>query len=79
MTTVLVLSVIPAALAAAFDSAGFALLAGAGLVWATAIAVCSMAPVVAGKNHTANETIAQGLSMIAAAIAVVGLVAFLLS
>ena len=41
--------------------------------------ILCVAPVVAGKNHTANETIAQSLSMIATAIAVVGLVAFLLS
>lgn len=79
MTTILVLTVIPAGLAATFDSVGFGLLAAAGLVWAFAVAVCSLAPVVAGRNHSANETLSQGLSMIASAVAVVGLAAVLLS
>ena len=79
MTTILVLTVIPAGLAAAFDSVGLGLLAAAGLLWAFAVAVCSMAPVVAGRNQSANETISQSLSMIAGAIAAVGLVAVLLS
>lgn len=79
MATILMLTIIPAALAAAFDSVGFGLLAAAGLVWAFAVAVCSMAPVVAGRNRSANETISQGLSLIATAITAIGLVAVLLS
>lgn len=79
MTTALVLTVIPVALAAAFASVGFALLAVAGLVWAAAISVCSTAPVVAGRSHTLNETVASTLSMIAAGIAITGLAVFILS
>ena len=79
MTTILSLTVIPAGLAAVFDSVGFGLLAAAGLVWAFAVAVCSIAPVVESGNRSANETLSQGLSMIASVIAVVGLASVLLS
>ena len=77
MTMALMFTVIPAALAAAFDSVAFALLAGAGLLWVAAIAVCSTAPVVAGRSHTINESVASTLSIFAAGIAIIGLAVFL--
>ena len=74
MITVVVLSVIPVVLAVDLDSAGFALLAVAGFVWAGALFASSVAPIVIGARGNANETIAVTLSTIAAVAAVAGLV-----
>ena len=79
MTTILILTALPAALATVFDSVGFGLLTAAGLVWAAAIAVCSAAPLVAGRSHTVNETLASTLSTLAALVAIAGLVVVLLT
>jgi len=79
MTTILILTAIPAALATALDSVGFGLMAVAGGLWAAALGVCSVAPVVAGRGHTINEIIASTLSMLAAAIGTVGLAVLFLS
>lgn len=77
MTTVLLLSAVPAVLAAEFDSTGLGLLALAGLVWAGALYACSMAPMIAGARRNGNEVIAAGLSSIAAIVAFAGIVTML--
>ncbi len=79
MITVLVLSAIPALLAAGLDSVGLALVAGAGLVWAAALYACSVAPVVAGQDRNVNEIVATRLSMVAATIATIGVLMILLA
>jgi hypothetical protein len=71
--TVLVPSAIPAVLAAELDSLGLALLALVGLVWAAALYVCSVAPVVSGRGVTITETVATGLSSMAGVVAALGL------
>lgn len=68
MTTVLVLSAIPAVLAAGFDSVGLALLAVAGLMWAGALYTCTVAPVIVDRHHNLNESLAVMLSLLAAAL-----------
>jgi hypothetical protein len=77
MITVLALSAIPAVLAAGFDSFAMALLAVAGLVWAAALYVCSVAPVVSGQGVSITETVATGLSATAAVVAALGLLLLL--
>ncbi|MBT8166382.1 MAG: hypothetical protein HKO63_00715 [Acidimicrobiia bacterium] len=79
MTTILMLTAIPAVLAAAFDSIGLGLVAVAGIVWAAAIGVCSVAPVVPGRSHTVNEAVASTLSAAAAAIAISGVLVILMA
>ncbi len=79
MAIVLVLSAIPAVMAAGFDSLGLALLAAAGLVWAAALYVCSVAPVVAWRQASITESVATGLSTAAAVTAIAGLVMIALS
>jgi hypothetical protein len=78
-TIIIILTAIPAALATAFDSVGFGLLAVAGGLWAAALGVCSTAPVIAGRRHTVNETVAATLSLLAAGIATLGLAVLFLS
>ena len=77
MMIVLLLSAIPAVLAAGFDSFALALLALAGGVWAAALYVCSVAPVVAGQRTTITETVATGLSTVAGMVGVLGLLLIL--
>ena len=79
MITVLVLSAVPALLAAGLDSVGLALVAGAGLVWAAALYACSVAPIVAGPGHNVNEVVATRLSMLAATMATTGVLMILLA
>jgi len=79
MTSIPVLSAIPAVLAAGFDSAPMALLAVAGLVWAAGLYVCSVAPLVAGRRATITEIVATGLSTTAAFVASLGLLMALIA
>ena len=75
MLQVLVLSAIPALAAASLGSAGLALLAGAGLLWAAALYACSVAPVVAGSlGRSVNEAVATTCSVLAGAVAILGIV-----
>lgn len=78
MITLLALSTIPAVLAAGFDSLALALLAVAGLVWAAALYVCSVAPLVTGRGVTTTEVVASGLSTMAGIVAAVGLLLLLI-
>ncbi len=73
MNSILILSAIPATLAAGFDSVGLALVAGAGAVWAAALYICSVAPVIAGGATSVNERLSTGLSMLAASLTLVGI------
>lgn len=66
------LTAIPVVLAAGYDSAGFGLVAGGGLLWAAALFVCSDAPVVVGRRATLNESAGALLSLLAAALAITG-------
>ena len=57
---------IPVLPAAGLDSAGFGLMAIAGLFWIAALYLCSIAPVVAGHSRrSVNETLTYGLTTLA--------------
>lgn len=74
MIPLLALAAVPALLAAALDSTGLAAVAGAGLLWALAAALCTAAPLVQLRSgRSLNEPIAAGLSVVAATMAVIGL------
>lgn len=77
MTTVLVLSAVPAVLAAGFESPGLGLIAGAGLIWAAALYLCSFAPLVIGGAINLNQTVATTLSTAAAGLAASGVLLIL--
>jgi hypothetical protein len=79
MTPVLALGAVPVIMAAGFESVWLALFAGVGLVWAAAIYVCSMAPMVAGRERNLNEAVAETLSIVAAVAATTGLFLMLLA
>ena len=75
MLTILVLSTVPAALAARLDSAALGLVAAAGLLWAGAAFTVSTLPAVPGRRRTCvNAGLAAGLSAVAAIAAIVGLI-----
>ncbi len=69
MYGMLIVSAIPAILAAGFDSPGFALLAAAGATWAAALYICSVAPVITGGTTSVNERLSTGMSVLAASLA----------
>ncbi len=79
MVTVLLLSIVPALLAAGLGSAGLALIAAAGLLWAAALFACSRAPVVEGRAASLNESFSTGLSVLATAAAAAGVILVLLN
>ena len=79
MLTILILSAIPAVLAAEFDSAGLALVAMAGVIWALGIYACAAAPVVPSRaGPPINDRLATALSAGATLLALAGVATMLL-
>lgn len=72
MYGILLASVIPATLAAGFNSPGLGLLAAAGAIWAVAVFACSAAPLISGTPSSLNERVATALSVAAATAALTG-------
>jgi multisubunit Na+/H+ antiporter MnhB subunit len=79
MTVLLMLSMAAGLGAAGLDSPGLGLIAGAALLWATALYICAGAPVVAQRGHPVNESLAEGLSIVAAILCGAGTLLVLLA
>ena len=79
MLQVLLATSVPALLAAGLDSPGLGLVAGAGVVWAAGLFICSSAPVVAGQSgRSVNEAVASVMATLAMLVAVAGIAALIL-
>ena len=73
MLTILILSAIPALLAAGFDSVGLAVVAAAGVVWAAGVSLCTVMPLVPARSGPSiNDRMATVLSVLAAGLATAG-------